>query len=179
MKSVAIALLLYASTTWARVGESYQMCVRRYGKPERDSSASISPLVSGPGTRSVQFNYKGWRIRVGFIFGVARVAHYQKLYVQGQTNQITDKEFTAILKAYQEEPWKKNSTGFSLNPLTGLKAIFRELGEGQSWRSEQGLIAYKHPVGGIVRIVDQTAIEQYEAEKKRRSEQNEKPPPAF
>ena len=103
MKTILLTLVLLRiiclPSCFARLGEDEIQCEERYGfaKKEFVSTDKINPLITGEGANTRTYIYQGWRIRIGFLDGVAVREEYWKVTGPGRTVTIADYESTAIL----------------------------------------------------------------------------------
>lgn len=96
-------LLLFATSSEARIGETSLQFVERYGGPKDTPSARIwdkdSPLVEGAIHHT--YEYQGWKIRAAFLQldGPAVRMDFQKLSAAASSITIQDYELEAIASA--------------------------------------------------------------------------------
>lgn len=85
---------------FARLGEDEVQCEERYGfaKKEFVANDKVFPLIKGVGATTRTYLYQGWRIRVGFLDGVAVREEYWKVTGPGRSATIADYEYAAILE---------------------------------------------------------------------------------
>ena len=179
MRLIVMFLLVGVLNADARVGENMLQCAQRYGSPITNIMDRSMPILTGPGASNVSYRYQGWLIRVAFVDGYACVADYQKEYKREQPNDIADSEFQAILRAYQPEPWVAAKRTMELNPIKALSATMHQMGNGPSWESQSGFIAFRRPGGRIVRIVNKAALTAFEARNQKAKEASRTPTPQF
>ena len=163
----------------ARVGENKLQCAQRYGSPSTNMIDRINPILAGPGATNETYRYRGWRIRFAFVDGIACIADYQKELKREQPNDIADAEFQAILRAYQPEPWEQAKRSVELNPSKALSAMMHQIGDGPSWKSREGLLAFRRPGGRIIRIMNKQTVDAFEARVQKAKEASRPPPPQF
>lgn len=179
MRLIVLILLVCVLNADARVGENMLQCAQRYGSPITNIMDRTMPLLTGSGASNVTYRYQGWLIRMAFVDGYACIADYQKEYKSDQPNDIAESEFQAILRAYQPDPWSETKRTVELNPIKTLSSAMRSMGDGPSWKSQQGFIAYRRPGGRTVRIINPKAVEAFEERTKKAFEAKRSPPPQF
>ena len=88
------------SSAFARLGEDEIQCEERYGfaKKEFVANDKTFPLITGEGAITRTYLYQGWRIRIGFLDGVAVREEYWKVTAPGRSASIADFETTAVLE---------------------------------------------------------------------------------
>ena len=106
MKTYILAIVVLTHLTghsicFARLGEDEIQCEERYGfaKKEFVQNDKIFPLVTGIGAITRTYLYQGWRIRIGFLDGVAVREEYRKVTGPGRAAAIADYESAPILDA--------------------------------------------------------------------------------
>ena len=98
-----VFLLLFATSSDARIGETSLKFIERYGGPKDTSSTKISdkqfPLVEGAIHHT--YEYQGWKIRAAFLQldGPAVRMDFQKLSGAVSGITIKDYELEAIMTA--------------------------------------------------------------------------------
>ncbi len=95
---VLLFLLALASQASARIGETLEQCVTRYGKAVES------------GGRSAAFKNGGYSITVSFEHKKAVILHYtkEKKNSSGDNAQLSDADIAAILKTNGgEQAWEK------------------------------------------------------------------------
>ena len=123
MKLSVLIFLSLAAGALARVGETEDENDDRYGLPKRqfDLLDKNFPLLRGDGTRTKSYLYEAWRIRVGYLNGMAvRIEYWRNPKPQGPNIPLTDYEKTAILEAenaggqwHPDGPGMEQTTGYS------------------------------------------------------------------
>ena len=179
MRLIVLILLVGVLNADARVGENMLQCAQRYGSPITNIMDRSMPILTGPGASNVTYRYQGWLIRMAFVDGYACIADYQKEYRREQPSNIDDSEFQAILRAYQPEPWSETKRTVELNPSKALSSAMRRMGDGPSWESRSGFLAFRRPGGSIVRIVNKAALASFEARNQKAKEASRTPIPQF
>lgn len=179
MRLIVLIVLIGGLNADARVGENMLQCAQRYGSPITNIMDRSRPILTGPGASTVTYRYQGWLIRMAFVDGYACIADYQKEYRREQPSKIDDSEFQAILRAYQPEPWVAANRTMELNPIKALSATMHQMGNGPSWESQSGFIAFRRPGGSIVRIVNKAALASFEARNQKAKEANRTTTPQF
>ena len=125
-----LLLLLLPAVALARLGETYEQCVDRYGQPiEEESGLTIGSLKA---RGSVFQTESGWEIYAIFVDGraiqVAYSRHPSRDLTADQTRQL-------LLENSSGEKWKdlpqgktrifwENSTGFAVQDLVSRQLIF-------------------------------------------------------
>jgi hypothetical protein len=126
--SVLLLLLALASTASARIGDSHEQLIDRYGEPKTDPATKmmiqILPLLSG--STQYVFIYQGWRIQTALA-----PAKDGKRYVVRQSYQrvdgraMTDYEVKAILDAESAgAQWKPQQAEKTLNIANAATSAF-------------------------------------------------------
>lgn len=78
--------------------------------------AKVFPLITSIGAITRTYLYQGWRIRVGFLDGIAVREEYWKVTAPGRSATIADYEATAILDAEKGTGiWQPKGTKLSVN----------------------------------------------------------------
>jgi hypothetical protein len=141
--------IVFPSIAFARLGETEQQDIARYGVPIKDHDA-ISPILNNAVTKT--YRYQGWKIRAGYLNGHAVKISYSKLSQPNVSPQLKDDEITAVLNAETHGgKWEK------LKPAS----LFSQKGSGDKlfdyaqlrWGNTNKNIAYI-PLGGMILYIE-------------------------
>lgn len=125
----------------ARLGDDPETCARLYREWVRAplfAQDRAFPTATGPGTTNLVYLHEPWRIRVGFIDGVAHRLEYSD--AERPLRTITDEEVRQILNANGgTSKWRKiTARDFKgSNPI--LEKIFSKPGS-EAWLRRDGSI---------------------------------------
>jgi len=106
MKNLIIVLLItLASTASARIGETYQQCVKRYGK-----HVSTKPVPGMP----VAYHYKknGWKITICYVSSVA----VSVVYARVDGKDISETTSRTLVKVNLPNVKFKRTEGMNVGP---------------------------------------------------------------
>ena len=111
----------------ARLGEDEIQCEERYGFAKKDPATAANeklyPLITGEGATTRTYLYQGWRIRIGFLDGVAVREEYWKVVGPGRNAAIADYESTPILEAEKgTATWQPKG----IKPSTNIQQMLLE-----------------------------------------------------
>ena len=99
----------------------------------------LYPLISGDGTITRTYIYQGWRIRIGFLDGVAVREEYWKVTGPGRNATIADYESTPILDAEKGTgAWQPKGTKLSTNMQKMLLDHMQNTLMGTAWIRSDG-----------------------------------------
>lgn len=120
MKLPVLIFLSLATCAFARLGENEDQNEDRYGLPKRqfDLLDKNFPLIRGEGTRTKTYLFETWRIRVGYLNGIAvRIEYWRN---QDSDPLLKDFEKAAILDAeslggtwHPDAPGMEQTTGYA------------------------------------------------------------------
>lgn len=128
-----VLMLTLPLTAPARLEETEKESEARYGKPVEDKY----PTLEGATNRT--YNYKGWRIRAGFLNGKTVRIVYSKLTSPEASSIISNDEGLAILEGEKGGgQWKARSTASS-NPTATLENTLKYT---SAWTNTAGSVAY-------------------------------------
>ena len=99
-KYILFFILITTTGVFARLGENEVACATRYNHGQdvlQSFQDRHAPLVSGVNTTNRTYLYQGWRIRVGFVNGIAQRVEYSD--AEKPSRNITEAEIAAILAA--------------------------------------------------------------------------------
>lgn len=153
-----IFLFIIASSAYARIGETEQECIQRYGKPVTNKADTAFPLLRNAVNRT--YEYQGWQIRAAFINNHAVKIAYAKLSTPNQSSVINKDEINAILLAEKHGgEWKKGRKllGFTREALANSLAQTGKL----RWTHSKGLKAHMK-TGNMIMIVESPEAEIWE-----------------
>lgn len=181
-----ILLLVVPCTTQiasARLGEDEAQCEERYGFAKKNFEANdrTFPLVNGDRAKTRTYLYQGWRIRVGFLDGVAVREEYRKEPGTNVSLTIADYESKAILEGEKvSNPWQPKTTRLSFNVPKMLAEHLQQTLTGQTWVRGDGQATATLDSYPIRLSLESLAIIQYEAAVKQvRAEQQCAAVPTF
>ena len=101
-RAMAFSFIIMASitvTAMARLGENEVACAIRYNHGidiKQTNADRFSPLLSGANTTNRTYSFQGWKIRIGFMKGIAHRMRYQH---ENPNHRITEEEQMVILNA--------------------------------------------------------------------------------
>jgi hypothetical protein len=122
--------LLTTASVFARLGDTEDQAIARYGIPERVKSSGRTPLIEN--ARELTFEYQGWRIRCALLLATDGKEYivreeYTKIWntdvmKKGGVPSICDFERDAILEGESKGlRWTRRVVGdLSLNPIKGV-----------------------------------------------------------
>jgi hypothetical protein len=93
---VLILFVVFPSVSLARLGETKQQDIARYGNPVKDQDR-FSPILKNANTST--YNFQGWKVRTGYLEGLAVRISYSKLPQPGYSPRLAEDEIAAILNA--------------------------------------------------------------------------------
>lgn len=135
-----LALTLFATTAFARLGETDIQCADRYGGTYPDALAKSFPLI--PRAQHREYRYKGWAIRCAFVDGVVAREEYRKAIANGVKPIIVDYEIAAMLDAEAGgKAWIERGKFSTLNPQEQFKRMAMEVVGEKVWLRPDGAIA--------------------------------------
>ena len=185
MRLVPLVLLccVFASTGYARLGETLDQAEARYGLEKQDKfPSSRSKLLEG--AREVTFEFQGWRIRCALLqatdgqFYIVR-EEYSKIWNSdvmkaGGAIQIRDFERDAVLQA-EGGSWKLKTLGEPGTDVltTAANQLLRIYGVTKVWVRDDGATARVHIAATNV-ILDLPQALKYEAELKGLKDQQQR-----
>jgi hypothetical protein len=153
-----IFIFLTTSSSYARLGETEQQSIKRYGKPVKNKADTVLPLLKNAVNRT--YEYQGWRIRAAFLNDHAVRIAYSKLTKPGQSSVINKDEMKAILTAEAHGgEWKqgKNFFGFT------REAIAKSLSQrGKLWWTHSKGLKARMKTGNLVMFVESPEAEIWE-----------------
>ena len=169
--------LALAHSALARLGEDEIQCEDRYGfaKKEFVSNDKIFPLIKGDGTITRTYLYQGWRIRVGFLDGVAVREEYWKVTGPGRTSSIADYEATAILDAERGTgAWQSKGTKLTVNIPKMLQDHLMQMLTGTTWIRSDGTATATLDLTHLHISFESLAAVQHDEEAKRNNEEKQR-----
>lgn len=170
-------LLLLATSSDARIGETSIQFADRYGRP-RDTAADKSPNAMFALVEAAihhTYEYQGWKIRAAFLQldGPAVRMDFQKLSGAASGITIQDYELQAIMTANAPAgmTWSPMAYDNPDSPNTGLaKSIEGFVAVGQKmWRRTDGAILWLR--SNLIIRLELPAARQHEAQLKIRKDQ--------
>ena len=182
MKTILFSALLFTQAVWchslfARLGEDEIQCEERYGfaKKEYISTDKINPLVTGDGANIRTYIYQGWRIRIGFLDGVAVREEYWKVTGPGRTAAIADYESTAILDGEKgSATWQTRGTTLSLNVTKMLQDHLQNVLMGTHWIRSDGAATATLDLGKMHLLFESLAAIQHDEAIKQANDQKQR-----
>jgi hypothetical protein len=108
MRKIILVLFIaigFPSISFARLGETVQQNIARYGNPVKDYNDTVSPILRNADTKP--YNFKGWKIRAGYLEGHAVRITYSKLSQGDRSLLLKEDEISAILNAESLEGKRK------------------------------------------------------------------------
>ena len=177
--SLVLLLVVCHSSCFARLGEDEIQCEDRYGfaRKELAQTDKLYPLITGEGTITRTYLYQGWRIRIGFLDGVAVREEYWKINGPGRTANIADYEETPILDAEKGTgSWQPKGVKLSTNVQQMLLEHMQHTLMGTYWIRSDGVATATMDLGkmhiafeSVVAIQHDDAIKQANEQKQRAS----------
>lgn len=135
---VLILFVVFPSASLARLGETKQQDIARYGNPVKDQDR-FSPILKNAITST--YSFQGWKIRAGYLEGLAVRISYSKLPQPGYSPRLEEDEITAILNAETHGGnWEKLRPASLLNNKKSGNNLFD--GSQLRWINTNGNIAY-------------------------------------
>lgn len=169
--------LLRPSSSFARLGEDEVQCEERYGfaKKEFVVNDKTFPLITGIGTITRTYLYQGWRIRVGFLDGVAVREEYWKVTAPGRSATIADYEASAILDAEKGTgTWQPKGTKLTVNvPKMFMDHLVQTL-TGTTWVRSDGIATAAWDMSKLRMNFEGLAAVQHDEEAKRNNEEKQR-----
>jgi hypothetical protein len=101
----ALAVLMLATTSYARIGETFEECVDRYGEPVN--------IVQE--TKQAYFEVGGLLIGAGFFEGKCDFLYFSKSKLNGLGigEKFSNTELTVLMEASSDgQPWDKMNSSF-------------------------------------------------------------------
>lgn len=176
---LCVFLIFSCATALARLGETADQFVARYGAPTDTAGSKISdknfPLLEGATHHT--YEYEGWRIRAAFAdpSGPAVRMEYSKVIKAGVNPTIQDYELQAIVTANTPlgTTWKQIAYNNPDSPNQGLGKIFESyfggaMGE-KMWQRNDGAVLWLR--SKIIVRLELPAAREYEAKLKAEKEQ--------
>lgn len=182
------SILLLASLTippsaLARLGEDEIQCEERYGfaKKEFVQNDKSFPLITGIGAITRTYLYQGWRIRIGFLDGVAVREEYWKVTGPGRAAAIADYERTPILEAEKGVgTWQPKGTKLTVNISKMLQDHLQSMMNQGAWIRSDGVATATLDMLNMRLSFESLAAVQHDEETKRGNEEKQRASvPAF
>ena len=172
-----LSVLLLATSSDARIGETAIQCANRYGAPKDTPSSRImaknSPLVEGAIHHS--YEYQGWKIRAAFLKldGPAIRMDFQKMSAALNGITIQDSELEAIKTVNTPLGMKWSPVAYDNpdSPNTGVAKFAQSfVAAGQKmWQRTDGAILWLR--GTLIVRLELPVARQYEEQLKIRKNQ--------
>ena len=150
------ALVSFASSAAARLGETEAQSQARYGEPTPQySSAADKPLM--PGAKEVTYYFQGWRVRAAFANNVTIRVEYVHVPEGATPKKIDDADAKTILDAEKATyTWREQKPRTGDQNLNALKTLF----DGRLWeRGDHAMATLKANLLLVVESRDAEAIE--------------------
>lgn len=174
---VVLLSLLHPSSGIARLGEDEIQCEERYGfaKKEFVQNDKTFPLVTGIGAITRTYLYQGWRIRIGFLDGVAVREEYWKVIAPARSATIADYEATAILDAEKGTGvWQPKGTKLTVNLPKMLQEHLTQMLTGTTWVRGDGTATATLDLTHLHLGFESLAAVQHDEEAKRSNEEKQR-----
>lgn len=98
----AILLILTPIIAFARIGETVEQCIQRYGEPVKELAKQ------GDFDKCLLFENKGFSFRIGFSKGIATLITFVKPDAKGELCPLTDAEVAGIMKVnFGDQSWQQ------------------------------------------------------------------------
>ena len=134
------ALLPFAPSASARLGDTEAQAQARYGEPTPQyASPTDKPLMAG--AKEVIYFFQGWRVRSALANNVTVRIEYAHVPEGGAPKNISDAETKAILDAEKATySWREQKPKTGDKNLNALKTLF----DGRNWeRSDHAMATLK------------------------------------
>ena len=161
----------------ARLGEDEIQCEERYGfaKKEFVANDKTFPLITGIGTVTRTYLYQGWRIRVGFLDGVAVREEYWKVTAPGRSATIADYEANAILDGEKGAgAWQPKGTKLTVNVPKMLMDHLMQTFAGTTWIRSDGIATATWDMSKLRMNFEGLAAVQHDEEAKHSNEEKQR-----
>ena len=175
--TILVLPLLYPSSSIARLGETEIQCEDRYGFAKKDFAANdkIFPLIKGDGTITRTYLFQGWKIRVGFLDGLAVREEYYKVGGPGRSVLIADYEATAVLDGEKGTgAWQAYGPKLSINISKMLQDHLKAMLLGPVWIRSDGTATATKDGAGMHMAFESLAAVQHDEEAKRGNEEKQR-----
>ena len=138
-------------------------------------------LVSGIGAITRTYLYQGWRIRIGFLDGVAVREEYWKVTGPGRTATITDYESAAILEGEKlSGAWQAKGTKLTVDVPKMLQDHLAQMLAGTTWIRNDGTATAILDLTHLHMSFESLAAVQHDEEAKHNNEEKQRASvPAF
>jgi hypothetical protein len=188
VKTTLLAVLLlvqsvFCQAIFARLGEDEIQCEERYGFAKKDFATTDKafPLINGIGATTRTYLYQGWRIRIGFLDGVAVREEYWKITAPGRSVTIADDESKAILEAEKSAgAWQLKGATLTLYIPKMLQDHLQKTLAGTFWIRSDGLATANLDAAKLRLSFESLTAIQHDEEIKRANEEKQRASlPAF
>ena len=128
-----------SSVSYARLGDTEQQDSERYGPASVSAQDRLTPIIKNAPSKT--YLYQGWKIRAGYLDGIAVRVCYSKISKPENTSELKNDEIEAILKAESHDGrWEKVKPMSLLNQNKTGNSYFD--GSQHRWLNTNGSMAY-------------------------------------